>query len=94
VPQRWEYAILEFRRDAKTYAVTGHVGRPEAPTVWEDLDDVPSSLTILNRFGADGWEVVGGPNVERAVGTSPGNWGPVDHSWWIQMTYLLKRPAP
>jgi hypothetical protein len=93
VSQPWEYAIVELRRDKITFVITGHVGRPETPTTWEDLGEVSSGLAVLNEFGADGWEVVGSPTVERAVTASPGRGGPVDHSWWITTTYLLKRPA-
>ena len=93
MPRTWEYAIVEFRRDKKTFTITGHVGRPETPTTRDDLGEISSWLAVLNGLGADGWEVVGSPSVERAVGTSPGNGGPVDHSWWITTTYLLKRPA-
>jgi hypothetical protein len=91
--ESWEYATLNLKRDPRNGDVTGFLAFP-GDDKWSELGKVESPLSILNRVGADGWELVGQPSYEHAAfKTDPlpkAEYG-VDRAWWIEARYVFKR---
>lgn len=89
---KWEYARIVTSRDPQDKDSTKLWLQLPRETEWQKRESA-KFWTLLDELGADGWELVAGPEVANAVFTykaATGVWH--DKSMWIEKTYLLKRP--
>lgn len=94
----WEYAVVAQARDMREDA------RPARCWVWLPGHDegqeqeTPSAFTVLQRLGAEGWELVAGPETASLIVGVPAKNGlgdvtTIDGSDWYKRTFWLKRPV-
>lgn len=93
--RKWEYAQLRLTCDPgeKGVPVHGWLALP-ADETWQKLGILEESRSLINKLGAEGWEMVGGPQTENAVFTykaASGVWH--DKGCWVQKDYWFKRPV-
>lgn len=94
----WEYLWLVQMRDLTplTWKTTSWTAGPGDTELVQHASD--SSLLILQELGAQGWELVAGPqNFTAIVGIPARNSGgaiiSVDGSDWYRREFWLKRPV-
>ena len=88
----WEYARINTRRDPQDKDSIKLWVQRTGEGKWEEQES-NEFWQLLDDLGAEGWELVGSPEVANGVFTykaSTGVWH--DKSVWLEKTYLLKRP--
>lgn len=95
-PIRWEYAQLYLHRD--TMAPTSpwpRTRRWTGPDGAEQDLGAETVLAALNRLGAEGWELVGPPEVENVTSVlRNGTGGERTAALWTAKTFWLRRAVP
>ena len=86
----WQYAQLTVTRDIRTGEIRTILWHGPGQGLEENFTDSGQSmLELLNRVGADGWDLAGrGERQER--GDGPGYWDPN----WTVTIYTFKNQMP
>lgn len=94
--QQWEYAQLRLTCDPgkEGVPVYGWLSLP-GDEKFQSLGELKESTArIVNKLGAEGWEMVGGPTSQNAVFTykaASDVWH--DRAYWVERDYWFKRQA-
>jgi hypothetical protein len=86
----WQYAQLSITRDIRAGAINTIVWRGPGQGVGENFTDSGQSvLELLNRVGADGWELADREERQER-GDGPSYWDPN----WTVTIYTFKNLLP
>lgn len=87
----WQYGQLTITLDARTeeHSRTILWNGPGAGVGDDPSESEQTVLDLLNRLGADGWELAG-VEQDRQGGNRGTDWG----ATWSLVIYTFKRPVP